>query len=69
MCIRDSPITVRSLHVQGQLDTVTESSQVKGLYTSCKEGTSTFLEHSGGHFVPNSKGFVLKIADWLQNSE
>ena len=63
------PITVRSLHVQGQLDTVTESSQVKGLYASCKEGTSTFLEHSGGHFVPNSKGFVLKIADWLQNSE
>lgn len=59
-------ITVPSLHVQGTLDTVTEPEKVQLLFKSCREDTRTFLQHAGGHFVPNSKGFVLKVADWLK---
>ncbi|CDO93037.1 unnamed protein product [Kluyveromyces dobzhanskii CBS 2104] len=63
------PINVNSLHVRGQLDTVTDSGDIQRLYDSCTEDTRTLLEHPGGHFVPNSKGFVTKIADWLNSLE
>ncbi|CUS20332.1 LAQU0S01e04258g1_1 [Lachancea quebecensis] len=60
------PITVPSLHVMGELDTVVESSRVMRLYDSCAEDTRSLLKHPGGHFVPNGKGFVSKVANWLQ---
>lgn len=60
------PISVPSLHVQGELDTITEPAKVQGLYNSCTEDSRTLLMHSGGHFVPNSRGFVRKVAQWLQ---
>ncbi|SCU82453.1 LADA_0C05402g1_1 [Lachancea dasiensis] len=68
----DSPITVPSLHVLGELDTVVESSRVMWLYDSCSEKSRTLLKHPGGHFVPNGKGFVTNVTNWLQmvgNSE
>lgn len=62
----DHPITVPSLHVQGELDTVTEPFKVEGLYNSCAPETRTYLKHPGGHYVPNSRGFAKKIVQWLQ---
>ncbi|EDO16565.1 hypothetical protein Kpol_1064p47 [Vanderwaltozyma polyspora DSM 70294] len=59
------PITVPSLHVQGELDTITEFDKVEGLYNSCSQGTRTLIRHPGGHYVPNSKGFSKKVINWL----
>lgn len=61
------PISVPSLHVQGELDTVTESDKVQGLYEACTPETRTFMSHSGGHYVPNSRGFAKKIIEWLKS--
>ncbi|SCV05881.1 LANO_0H17238g1_1 [Lachancea nothofagi CBS 11611] len=61
-----SPITVPSLHVLGELDTVVESSRVMRLYESCSPESRALLKHPGGHFVPNGKGFVTKVTNWLQ---
>ena len=60
------PITLPSLHVQGELDTVVEESRVMRLYNACESQSRTMLKHPGGHFVPNSKGFVTKVINWLQ---
>lgn len=60
-------IKVPSLHVLGELDTVVESSRVISLYKACSENNRTLLKHPGGHFVPNGKGFVTKVANWLQS--
>ncbi|QLQ79520.1 hypothetical protein HG537_0C01670 [Torulaspora globosa] len=61
-----NPISVPSLHVQGELDTITEPFKVEQLYNSCAPDTRTFLTHSGGHYVPNSRGFAKKVIEWLQ---
>lgn len=60
------PITIPSLHVQGELDTITEPFKVEALFNSCTPETRTFLKHAGGHYVPNSRGFAKKVVDWLQ---
>lgn len=60
-----NPISIPSLHVQGELDTITEPYKVEALYNSCKPDTRTFLKHSGGHYVPNSRGFAKKVTEWL----
>lgn len=62
----ENPITTPSLHVHGELDTITEPFKVQALYNSCTPETRTFLKHPGGHFVPNSRGFSKKVIDWLQ---
>lgn len=62
----DHPISVPSLHVQGELDTVTESEKVQALYEACTPETRTFLKHAGGHYVPNSRGFSKKVVAWLE---
>ena len=61
----DHPITIPSLHVQGELDTITEESKVLQLFNSCSYDSRTLLKHPGGHYVPNSKGFAKKVVDWL----
>lgn len=60
------PITIPSLHVQGELDTISEPEKVQALLGCCQEGTKTHLMHSGGHFVPNSRGFLKKVTAWLK---
>lgn len=65
----DHPITVPSLHVQGELDTITEPFKIEALYNSCTPETRTFLKHPGGHYVPNSKGFAKKVIEWLNKVE
>ena len=62
----DHPITIPSLHVQGELDTVSEPEKVQALLGCCEDGTKTHLMHSGGHFVPNSRGFLKKVITWLK---
>lgn len=62
----ENPISIPSLHVQGELDTITEPFKVEQLYDSCTPETRTFLKHSGGHYVPNSRGFAKKVVEWLQ---
>ncbi|SMN22089.1 similar to Saccharomyces cerevisiae YOR280C FSH3 Putative serine hydrolase [Maudiozyma saulgeensis] len=59
-------IAIPSLHVKGELDTVTEPWKIESLYNSCLEDSRTILMHGGGHFVPNARGFVKKVVDWLQ---
>ncbi|CCK72291.1 putative serine hydrolase KNAG_0J02100 [Huiozyma naganishii CBS 8797] len=63
----EHPIKVPSLHIQGQLDTVSEPEKVQALMASCQEGTKTHIMHAGGHFVPNSKSFLKKLAAWLES--
>lgn len=61
------PIEVPSLHVQGELDTVTESEKVQALCEACTPETRSFLSHPGGHYVPNSRGFSKKLIEWLKS--
>ncbi|SCU79596.1 LAFA_0B04214g1_1 [Lachancea sp. 'fantastica'] len=63
---KENLIKVPSLHVEGELDTVVESSRVMALFDACSSETRTLLKHPGGHFVPNGKGFVTKVTNWLQ---
>lgn len=63
----DNVITIPSLHVRGELDTVTEPQKIQALFNSCSENSRTLLIHGGGHFVPNSRGFVKKVVDWLKS--
>ncbi|CCD27288.1 putative serine hydrolase NDAI_0K00970 [Naumovozyma dairenensis CBS 421] len=63
----ENPIKVPSLHVYGDLDTITEPEKVQSLLKSCTEGTATYLTHPGGHFVPNSRGFLKKVVTWLDS--
>lgn len=63
----EHPITIPSLHVQGELDTISEPEKVQALLGCCEEGTKTHLMHSGGHFVPNSRGFLKKVIAWLKS--
>lgn len=60
-----SPITIKTLHVHGKLDTVTEFSRVETLYHACSEESRTLLTHQGGHYVPNSRSFLNQLRDWL----
>lgn len=60
-----NPISIKTLHVHGELDTVTEPEKVQALYDSCDSSSRTFLTHKGGHFIPNSRGFLKKVVEWL----
>ena len=62
----NNPIKIPSLHVKGELDTVTEPWKIESLYNSCSEDSRTLMVHGGGHFVPNSRGFIKKYINWLQ---
>ncbi|AMD18563.1 HBL339Wp [Eremothecium sinecaudum] len=63
---RKNPIQIPSLHVQGDLDTITESASVRDLFESCVQGSRTFLKHGGGHIVPSYNRFLAKVVVWLQ---
>lgn len=62
----EHPINVPSLHVRGELDTVTEAEKVHALYEACTPETRTFISHPGGHYVPNSRCFSKKVTEWLK---
>lgn len=62
-----NPIKIPSLHVKGDLDTITEPEKVESLFNSCLIDKRTMLIHPGGHFVPNSRGFVKKIINWIES--
>ncbi|GMM39528.1 hypothetical protein D499_0Q00370 [Hanseniaspora uvarum DSM 2768] len=68
---RDEPI--RSLHVMGTLDTVVEDHKTYSLHDSYKdkygEENTELFKHMGGHYVPNNKGFLLKIATWIESAD
>lgn len=54
----------RILHVIGELDTVVSEERSMQLFNQYEE-ISTLLKHPGGHFVPNSRPFVEKVANWI----
>lgn len=58
----------RLLHVIGELDTVVSEDRSIRLYEQYEE-ISTCLKHPGGHFVPNSRPFVEKVANWIVSRE
>ncbi|ODV72793.1 alpha/beta hydrolase [Cyberlindnera jadinii NRRL Y-1542] len=58
-------ISLPTLHVLGELDTVVEESRSIKLYDSCHEDHRHLLKHQGGHFVPNSKSFVNQVVNWI----
>lgn len=55
---------VRMLHVVGELDTVVGEDRAYLLYDSSKEN-SHLLKHPGGHFVPNSRVMIDRVANWI----
>lgn len=58
----------RLLHVLGELDTVVSEERSMQLFDHLPE-ISTLLKHPGGHFVPNSRPFVEKVANWINSKE
>ncbi|CAR25698.1 hypothetical protein ZYGR_0A02640 [Zygosaccharomyces rouxii] len=60
------PLSVPSLHVQGEQDTVVSEARILSLYNSCQEDKRTLLRHPGGHYVPNSKQYVSQVCNWIQ---
>lgn len=56
------------LHVIGELDTVVSEERTMNMY-NCSKEISTLLSHPGGHFVPNSKIYVEKVANWIVSLE
>lgn len=61
-------ISIPTLHVIGELDTVVTNERSMRLYDECCEPKSaTILKHPGGHFVPNARNIVDKEIAWLQN--
>lgn len=65
----DKPMTIPSLHVQGELDTVVSEERSTKLYNCFDASTRHLIKHPGGHFVPNSKNVVTQVTNWIQNSE
>lgn len=61
----DNEISIPTLHVQGELDTITSPEKVMSLFNSCNEESRTFLKHKGGHFIPTAKSVIQKIIEWL----
>ncbi|KAL6933164.1 uncharacterized protein HGUI_03235 [Hanseniaspora guilliermondii] len=68
---RTTPI--KSLHVMGTLDTVVEDFKTYNLHDNFKdkygEDNTELYKHIGGHYVPNNKGFLLKIATWIESAD
>ncbi|KAL6937645.1 hypothetical protein ACO0RG_004161 [Hanseniaspora osmophila] len=60
-------ISIPSLHVIGELDSVVEETRVMSLYEACDFEKRTLLKHPGGHFIPNNKVYVSKVCGWLNN--
>lgn len=67
--IYENEVHVPSLHVLGELDTVVEEERSMRLFNVWNAKKKTLLKHQGGHFVPNSKDFVGKVLNWIQNVE
>lgn len=65
----ENPLSVFSLHVQGEQDTVVSEDRVLSLYNSCQEDKRTLLRHPGGHYVPNSKQYITQICNWIRWTE
>lgn len=65
--IYEPKISIPSLHVIGELDTVVEEGRCLKLYDACENDTKTMLKHQGGHYVPNNKDFVNKVVSWIQS--
>lgn len=60
-------VSVPSLHVQGELDTVVTEARSGALFDCFEENSRALLKHPGGHFVPNSKPFVMQVCGWIQS--
>ena len=61
-----NPISIPTLHVKGEIDTLVTEKRSSGLFNSCSEEIRTYLVHPGGHFVPNSKQFISQVCGWVQ---
>ncbi|CCH59183.1 hypothetical protein TBLA_0B03420 [Henningerozyma blattae CBS 6284] len=62
---KTSPITIPSLHILGEMDTVVDENRSLKLYDECPDDLKTLLRHSGGHVVPNSKIYVQQMCAWI----
>lgn len=62
------PITTRTLHVLGSLDTVVSEERSAALVEACDKSTRTVYRHPGGHFVPSSKESLATVVGWIQNA-
>lgn len=68
-CSDDGALSkTRLLHVIGELDTVVSEERSLSFYETTKKNLDV-LKHPGGHFVPNSKVYVEKVANWIQNEQ
>lgn len=64
----DNKISIPTLHVMGELDTVVSIERAMRLPDECCEtGTATILKHPGGHFVPNARNIVDKEIAWIKH--
>ncbi|CDO93038.1 unnamed protein product [Kluyveromyces dobzhanskii CBS 2104] len=61
------PITLQSLHVLGELDTLVPEERSMKLFEASDPSTRTLLKHAGGHYIPNTKPFINNILSWLHS--
>ncbi|XBW37508.1 hypothetical protein QEN19_003089 [Hanseniaspora menglaensis] len=65
--------SISTLHVMGTLDTVVEEWKTLKLFEYCEKKygseNTLLLKHLGGHYVPNNKAFLAKVAAWIQETE
>lgn len=63
------PISTKTLHILGSLDTVVSEERSMKLFDACDEKARTMLKHPGGHFVPNSKPLVNSVLEFIAKAE
>ena len=70
--VKEREDILNTLHVMGTLDTVVDDWKTIGLFEHYEKKygseNTELLKHLGGHYVPNNKAFLLKVATWIDNS-
>ena len=61
------PISVPTLVIKGELDTVVSETRVMSLYDAILPQYRALLKHHGGHFIPNQKPFLNQVCGWIQS--
>lgn len=64
----EKPISIPTIHIIGTLDTVVEEERTMKLYDACEPSKRVLLTHPGGHFVPNAKDILTKVAAFVHNA-
>ncbi|KAK9378105.1 serine hydrolase FSH [Kockiozyma suomiensis] len=60
------PITIPTLHVMGEADTIVSNEKSQTLVDACVEDQRKVYVHAGGHFVPSNKDAVSAVTGFIK---